>query len=269
MSMVVRKRRPTASAARQAKLARLAAMLDVASAPRMPVSRRRYGLVPEMKHFDTSFAFTVPGGADWTGTEVACSNYIQSDGTTVGAYTDSALIPSAVGAGYGQIQGSKYLLRGVSVRGEIIFGAVSDADDMYGMKSVRLVLVQDTMPQGAQAQGESVFPDMGTAPQCNYSYLALGSGTGGRFRILADRVFTHDNIVAGTDNTNKNSLGFQGKTFRFDWRPSRPVQVNIKANSSTPTVAALSDCNIFLLAHASGATPTVTLNGAARCSYQD
>lgn len=233
------------------------------------IVRRSSTFAPEIKHFDTSFAFTVPGNADWTGTEVACTNYIQSDGTTVGAYTDSALIPSAVGTGYGNVQGSKYMLKSVNVRGEIVFGAVSDAADMYGMKSVRLVLVRDKMPGGSQAQGETIFPDMGTAPQCNYSYLSLASGVGGRFEILADKVFTHDNIVAGTDGASTNSLGFNGRSFKMSWSSKRGIPVNIKSSGATPATSQLSDCNIFLLAHASGTTPTVTLNGASRASFYD
>jgi len=58
---------------------------------------RSTNIPPETKYFDTVFSQTVASAQDWTGTEVPCVNYIQSDGTTVGAYTDSALIPSAIG----------------------------------------------------------------------------------------------------------------------------------------------------------------------------
>lgn len=78
-----------------------------------------------------------------------CTNYIQSDGTTLGAYTDSALIPSAVGAGYGQVVGSKYMLHKIRVRGQVFPAVNSDQADVPPMASVRVVLVQDLRPNGA------------------------------------------------------------------------------------------------------------------------
>lgn len=224
---------------------------------------------PETKYFDTSFAFTVPGAADWTGTEVTCSNYIQSDGTTIGAYTDCALIPSAVGTGYGNIQGSKYLLKGISVRGDVSSAATAAQTSATAARSVRLVLVMDTMPQGSQAQGESVFPDMGSAAQCNYSYLALAAGTGGRFRILADKVVMLQPAIAGTDGANTFSTVLANAQYKMSWKPKRGIVVNIKSSGTTPATSQLSDCNIFLLAHASSTAPVLTLNGAARATFQD
>lgn len=235
----------------------------------MIVRRRSSALRPETKFFDTSLLFTVGSAGDWTGTEVTCSNYIQSDGATVGAYTDSALIPSALGTGYGQIQGTKYLLRSVHVRGEIQGGVGSDQADMISGRSVRLVLVQDMMPQGQQAQGEVIFTDLGIAAQCNYSYLALGAGTGGRFKILQDKVVMLQPATAGTDGTNTNSLGWNTASFKMSFVPKRPIEVQCKASGTTPAVSQLSNCNIFLLAHAAGTTPTITLVGAARCAYVD
>jgi len=143
----------------------------------------------ETKYFDTSFgAAAISTAADWTGSEVACTNYIQSDGTTVGAYTDAALIPSAIGAGYGQVVGSKYKIKKIRVRGEVVSAVGVDQADVPVPATVRVALVQDTRPNGAQAQGEEVFTDMGTAAQCNFSFLAMGAGQGGRFRVLKDEV---------------------------------------------------------------------------------
>lgn len=266
MSLVLVRKRPSAAAQRAAKIARLDGMLS-ARTPRAPV--RRSILTPETKYFDTALSFTIPGTGDWTGTEVTCSSYIQSDGATVGAYTDSALIPSALGTGYGQIQGTKYLLRSIHVRGQINPGAVADAADMQAGRSIRLVLVMDTMPQGAQAQGESVFTDLGDAVQCNYSYLALGAGTGGRFRILKDVIVRLQPVTAGTDGTNTNSLGFASGFFDMAVSFRRPIEVQTKASGTTPATSQLSNCNIFLLAHSSSSTPTITLSGAARAAYAD
>lgn len=224
----------------------------------------------ETKYFDTTTAFTVPGLADWTGTEVACSSYIQSDGTTVGAYTDAALIPSAIGAGYGQVQGSKYILKKIRIKGQVAMsGTLGDqADGAFG-RTVRIVLVQDTQPNGSQAQGEDIFTDLGAANQCNFSFLAMGAGSGGRFRILADKIVALQPSAAQTDGANTGSISFTTPTFKLGHNFKNGLQVLVKANSSTPTVASLSNNNIFMLAHMSSSTPTVTLAAACRAYYVD
>lgn len=221
----------------------------------------------ETKYFDTSFSKTVANANDWTGTEVTCSNYIQSDGTTVGAYTDCALIPSAVGAGYGQIQGSKYFLRKIRIRGCLNGGVLSDQADMPNPQSIRIALVMDTQPQGSQAQGESVFSDMGTNFQCNFSYLAMGAGSGGRFKILKEKLIALQPCAAGTDGANTNSVVTSLVHFKmaYYWKDAG-YQVQVKANSSTPTVASLANCNIFLLVHSNGAAG---ITGVARAYYHD
>lgn len=223
--------------------------------------------VQETKYFDTSQSQAVASAADWTGTEVPCTNYVQSDGTTVGAYTDSALIPSAAGSGYGQVNGSKYFLKKVRVRGILNNTASSDQADMSAARTVRVVLVHDTQPNGAQAQGEDVFIDMGNAVQNNYNFLSMGSGNGGRFRILSDETFVMDQLTAGTDGANTNSLGYASKEFSMSYTPKKPIQVNIKPNSVTPTTAALANHNIFLLAHSTATG--CTISACARAYFCD
>jgi len=232
--------------------------------------KRASAFAPETKYFDTSFNSNVAIAADWTGSEVPCTNYIQSDGTTVGSYTDSALVPSAVGAGYGQVVGSKYLLKALRVRGVIGNQVAPDQADMPAAPVVTVCLVQDTQPNGAQAQGEEVFTDMGTALQCAFSYQAMGAGAGGRFKILKRKTYILAATVAGTDGANTNSIAIGTRPFEFTWQPKRPVTCCIKSSSATPTVATLSDNNFFLLAHGSGvASYPPTIVGCARAYYAD
>lgn len=221
----------------------------------------------ETKYFDTSLAQIVSAAADWTGSEVPCTNYIQSDGTTVGAYTDSALIPSAIGAGYGQVVGTKYYLKKLRVKGLVASVVGSDQADVPIPASVRISLVQDLRPNGAQAQGEDVFTDMGDNAQCHFSFLAMGAGNGGRFRVLKDILLVLDPVANGTDGTNTNSVSRSGHNFTLTWKPKKPIQVILKGNSATPTIASLSSQNIFLLAHASNATPTTRITACARAYY--
>lgn len=271
MASLQRKRSQSAAAQRAVKIARLADMLAVSGRRSVaPIRRQRFGVTPEIKHFDTSLSMaTVASAADWTGTEVTCSNYIQSDGTTLGAYTDCALIPSAIGSGYGEVIGTKYLIKGLRIRGELRGAASTGGGTAIGTRTVRLVLVHDKMPQGAQAQGEVIYPDMGSAPQCNYSYLALGSGTGGRFQILADKVVTLEPGTSFNDAAATGTQSWNTKVFQMNLRFARGIPVNLKAGGTSPATSKLSDCNIFLLAHVSASTPTVSLEGCARCDYVD
>jgi len=220
----------------------------------------------ETKYFDTSQSQTISSAADWTGSEVPSTNYVQSDGTTVGAYTDAALIPSAIGAGYGQVNGSKYRIKKIRCRGIVTSVPAGDNNDVGAPAGVRVVLVQDTRPNGAQAQGEEVFTDMGGASQCNFSYLAMGAGQAGRFRILKDHFVVLDPAVAATDGASTNSFARNGAMFSFTWKPKTPPEVLLKANSSTPTVASLSSMNVFLLAHSDSGS--MSIQACSRTYYQ-
>lgn len=241
--------------------------------PMHPAVRAAVGLArmnnpppTETKYFDVSFSQNVATGADWTGTEVPCTNYIQSDGTTVGAYTDSALIPTAIGAGYGNVNGAQYYLKKLRVKGRIVSNVLSDQADVLGPFTTRLALVLDMQPQGAQAQGENVFTDMGSAAQCDFSFLAMGAGSGGRFRVLKDKLIIHQPASAGTDGVSTNSVTNSGMVFTFSVNWRKALRVILKANSATPTVASLANCNIFLLAHTSG---SATILGASRAYFTD
>lgn len=234
------------------------------------VAKRRLSPQPETKYFDTTFSTTVASSADWTGTEVPMTSYINADGSTLSAYTDAALIPSAIGSGYGQVVGNKYLLKHIRVRGELQPAAAADQADVPAMATARLLLVLDTQPNGAQAQGEEVLTDLGSAAQCNYSFLAMAAGSGGRFRILKDKVFRLQPSTSGTDGASTNSVVRSGATFSLSYSPKKPIQVVVKSGASTPTVASLSHQNVFMLCHVSqSGGGTVSLVGASRAYYCD
>lgn len=224
---------------------------------------------PETKYFDVSFNGVVANSADWTGTEVVCTNYVQSDGSTVGAYTDSALIPSANGTGYGMFQNNKYYLKQIRVRGVVRAAAVPDSADVHPASIVRLVLIKDNQPGGNQAQGEDVFADMGVSQQCNFSFLKMSTATAGRFQILADEWVTLQPAIAGTDGANTVSQVHQSHTFSFKHKFLKPIQVLAKSNSTTPTTASLANCNIFLLAHCDNAYGETSISGCSRAYFTD
>lgn len=229
---------------------------------------KRASMFPvETKYFDVAFSQTVASAADWTGTEVPCTQYLKSDGTTLDTYTDSALIPSAVGSGYGQVVGTKYALKALRVRGQVSAAVVPDSADVIAPIYVCLALVHDTQPNGAQAQGEEVYTDMGSAAQCNHSFQAMGAGAGGRFKVLKRKMLIIQPGAAGTDGASTNSVSMNGTQFEFTHQWRKPLVTCIKGNSAVPTVASLSDNNIFLLAHATASISVI--NGVSRCYYAE
>lgn len=223
-------------------------------------------ITPESKYFDTGINADVTSGAnDWTATEVPCDNYVNASGSAA-AYTDSALIPSAVGSGYGQVQGNRYKLKKVRVRGKIYRSAVSDQADIPTSTVTRLLLILDTQPNGAQAQGETIMQDVGAA-ETLFSYQLTSTSSVKRFRVLKDLILPLPVSAAGTDGASTNSVGYKDAFFNFSWTPKSPIEVSISSANSTPTIAGLLTHNVFLLLHTTGSA--VTIQGAARAYYCD
>lgn len=224
---------------------------------------------PETKYFDTTFSATVAQTADWASANVAMTSYVTNAGA-LAAYTDSALIPSANGSGFGEVVGNKYMLKALRVRGEVSVTPLTGQNTATQPPRVRVVLVEDTQPNGAQEAGPNVFLDMGGAPQCNYAFQQMAAGMPGRFKILASEVLaltTPTDVNDGTGTTSAVTLAPALFSFEKQWK--RGKKVNIKSNAGgTPAIANLVDENIFMLAH-STAGYTCTITGCARAYYVD
>lgn len=219
----------------------------------------------ETKFFDVSGFSVVSAAANWTGTEVPCDNYIQSDGVTLGVYTENALIPSANGVGYGQVIGSKYQIHKIFVKGHIQITSVGDLADVPESHPSRIVLVMDKEAGGQQLQGEDVFPDMGTVGTCCYSCQQQGQASN-RYKVLKDQICYHNVSSTSTDGVNTCSAGWTLVPFAFSYSPKEPLIVNVLTSGATPSVAQLKDINIFLLCIAGR---VATINFVSRCYYTD
>lgn len=219
----------------------------------------------ETKYFDTGFnAQVTSGAADWTATEVPMDNYVNASGTAA-AYTDSNLLPTAIGSGYGQVNGNKYSLIKIRCRGRLIALTDSDQADVPASIPYRLILVKDSQPNGAQAQGEDIMQDVGAA-ETLYSYQRVADNPG-RFKILKSMMGVINVSAVGTDGTNTQSVGYIAETFSFQWKPRSPVVVNVKSGNAVPTIAGAVNCNIFLLLH--NTNKALTIQGASRAYYLD
>lgn len=232
---------------------------------------------PETKYFDTAFAASVTcAGTSWADSEVPMTSYVNSSGA-VAAYTDSALIPSAIGSGYGQVIGNKYKLKAVRVKG-ILFPPTATVATTPALSRVsRILLVMDTQPSGTQAQGEDILQDMGAGPNNYSSYVRVSEGAGKRFVILADRKFKHPVVVGVQTGTLvadpiQNGASFAPAHFEFAYSPKKPVEVQVKSANATPTIAGLVNRNIFMLAYGmayDGTMIALGISGNARAYYCD
>lgn len=232
----------------------------------MPIFRRG-----DPKYFDCGFATSViAAGTTWADTEVTCDNLVSADGTTT-AYTASCLLPTVSGSGYGQVEGTSYLLNKIRVRGRIQRTLpVSDSADVVAPLTVRALLVMDTMPNGVQAQGEDVIQDFGEATENLFAFQRVAS-TAGKFRVLKDETWSLPVVAAATDGTNTSSQNVGQAMFNWKWQPKVPLKVNVKAGTSVAGVAGTINCNIFMLVYATqqGAIVSVAVIGCSRAYYTE
>lgn len=228
-----------------------------------------YGL-GETKYFDCGINAAITGnGATWADTEVPCDNYVSSTGAAA-AYTDSCLIPTAQGSAYGQVDGQRYKLKKLRVRGQVSVGTSTTQASMIGPALVRILLVMDTRPNGTQAQGEDVLQDYGAALENVYSFQRVASQSG-RFRILKDKFFTLNPSAAFNDAAATGTVGVNGTTFKFTYQPTIPLVVDIANGQATPAVAGAISHNIFMLCMGvrGASAVAVTVAAASRCYFSE
>lgn len=237
------------------------------------VTSRNSTFGPETKYFDVAIdADVTTAGTTWADTEVPCDFYVNSSGAPA-AYTDCALIPTAQGSGYGQVDGLKYRIKKLRIRGALSTATLTAQAAVSSGTITRVMLVMDTAPNGNQAQGEDIMQDIGDYGSNAYSFQRVAN-TGGRFRILKDKWLRNTPAVAGYNAAATTvSESYNNSIFKFQYVPKVPIEVNIKAGNATPTVAGLSNINIFLLAYcynqSAGGVQTVRIAAASRCYYFD
>jgi len=224
----------------------------------------------ETKYFDTSFDNAVTGtGTDWSATEVACATYVNGSGVSA-AYTDSCLLPTAIGNAYGQVNGNRYKFKKIRVRGHLSVPVAADQADAGLSTHIRLMLVQDLQPNGAQAQGETVMQDFSGSNENTYSFKRVAASSS-RFRILKDKIMILQPTNSQTDGANTGSVAWGDRAFSFQYAPRVPPVVSIASGSTTPTIASTTNMNVFMLAYAERAGSMVPLSvvGCSRVYYTD
>jgi len=228
---------------------------------------------PEVKYFDCAFASALTPPANWSTLAIPMVSYMNADGSTVSAYTAAAIIPSAIGNGYGQVIGNKYLIKKLKVRATVRRATESTGTVVFGPLRARVLLVQDTQPNGAQVDTATFMTDWGTGQESINSFQSISAGSGGRIRILGDR-FVSLSPAAAVNNASATtvSAAWETKQVNFTKTWKKGLKVVVKSGASTPAVASLSDMNIFLVAFMVSddtATNLALISGTTRCSYVD
>jgi hypothetical protein len=209
---------------------------------------------PETKYFDCTGSHTAHtwNGTDWGGAEVPCTRYVGATGVPsfAGVYTDPPLIPSAVPNtdGYGQISGSRFRIKKLTVRGVVTPPPHSGAATAYDGCISRVLLVLDRQPNNAQASGADVLQDMGDLMENFHAPLSMAN-FGGRFIILDEVFLTHD-VMGSVNNASAGTISnsYQPRFFNFEYRPRRRFLVSVDMSGNVyPDVANLNNCNIFLM----------------------
>lgn len=227
----------------------------------------------ETKYFDCQFDGSISSAANWATAVVSMAQYMSADGSTPAAYTAAAVIPSAVGSGYGQVIGNKYVLKQLRVRGTVICPPNAPGSALAVPSRVRFLVVMDTQANGAQASAADFMTDWGSAAEMLDSYMSISSGSGGRFNILHDERMLFD-PTAMVYNTTTGLIGssWQGKLFDFKHRWTKGIPVVIKGGGATPAIAQLSGVNIFLVCvsyNETAGAQSLLIRGMTRCSYED
>ncbi len=236
--------------------------------------RRKTSAAPirkEVKTWDCAGIPTINPTATWINTKVAWSEFADSDGAIDNSKTAELLIPSENGSGYGQVNGSAYLIKKLHVRGSISINPVASLTTI-GDPSVdyRILLVRDTQPNGVQQDGAFVMQDFTIA---NADMFIDRAETVNRFKILKEQrgvinlVATPPTFVAVDPGpyTQTSTAVFSKDTFDFVYVPSSDFEVRL-APDQAHSVAALVNENIFLLVWCDLA---MSVRFQSRCYYCD
>jgi hypothetical protein len=181
------------------------------------------------------------------------------------------MLPTAVGSSYGQVDGNRFVLKRIRFRGKISSNILEDQANANPAVCVRIMLVMDTQPNGAQAQGEDVMQDIGGAPDNQFSFKRIAGTSVGRFRILKDETILLQPAIAATDGTNTSTQAGESALISWTYTPRTPMKVSIASGNSVPATAGLLSHNIFMLCYGTrgDSIAAISVDGASRCYYCD
>lgn len=134
---------------------------------------------------------------------------------------------------------------------------------------VRVCMIEDTQCNGSNPSTPFCFQDWSSVPFTLMSFEAQGTAAAGRYRILAEK-WVRMKVSSSIVHNTVTYFYYQDQLFELSYDFGRKI-VYKRPNSSSPTVAALSNCNIFLavLRTDPNASEAVNLEFCGRAIYSD
>lgn len=130
-----------------------------------------------------------------------------------------AIGPNLVVQGTGEEEriGRKIIIRSIAARFQVVLPSQTNADDLNGGDTIRIIIFVDKQANGANA---TVLDILETATYDSFRNLANKN----RFNILIDKWTTLNRRVSMTDGTNTASTPLVIKEFKFFAKLNLPIE---------------------------------------------
>ncbi len=210
-----------------------------------------------MKYFDTTLASAngvIPSATTWAGSEFDPTTFL------------TFCVP-VKGTGINERIGRHINIHKVKIHGRIACGAQANQTVTDAACIVRMIMFVDTQTNAAQAQGEQLMDDPGTAAGGNTPFTFMSLKTLGRFRVLKDKTITIQNPNISWDGTNIEQNGLI-RSFKFNHTFRKPLDCHFNATDGG-TIADIVDNSIHLIATCTSTALVPTMVYEARVSYKD
>ncbi len=222
------------------------------------------------RYFDMGLDEGMVWLGNWANSVITPNVYVTTDGTTVSNFSPP-LIPSVTGVGYSRVDGKRYMLSEVFVRGQVrvehLEGAPRIGDDRKG----RMLLVLDKQANKTQAAGGDVLQNLGDLHQTLYSF-PNDFEYPGRFQILHDELIMFNVEAESVHASNMHDTAFASHQFSFGYKWDKMLEVPLShINDDVPHVSGLPKYNVFLMlaVNKDSGIDFVFINGATRVVYYD
>lgn len=216
---------------------------------RLGKNRRTGGFLGiEKKFYDTSFsAAAMSAATDATGGEYD-------------PVTALCLNVPAVGDGEQNRDGKQIIGKYIEIKGRLNLPVAANQTAAPEQSQAMVAIVLDTQSNGAQAQSESVFKNLGAT--ANLAPLSLRNlEYAKRFRILKQELFIFPAPQMSYDGTN---IEVGGQSRDFTWYiPLGNMQINFNSGT-TSAISALNDKSIHVMGYTSNAAVTIAYNARFR-----
>ncbi len=238
---------------------RFAAAKKQQRATRAVYGRARGG---EMKYYDTErTSKAIPASTDWTGTEF---NPDVPNAT-------STLCAPASGSAINERIGRDVKLMKLNINWQIQTPTQTGVTAGDFGTNIRLIVVQDTQTNAAQAQGEVIMQQPATASSDHPPNSFMSLVNLGRFKILSDQhlVLENPNAAATTATANQAQQGLilQGQ-IRLNFK--QPVTIKFNATgTANGAIADIVDNSFSVYATCSSAGMAPVLVYQARAYYKE